>query len=185
MATRKSGLFGFTTASRKYGEESPSESKPISRVRERQQHAKPVSPWFSGHPYRCARYTYTDKTSTSLPTSGGTDEMMRWCDARRGFFDLGRAYELSNPTGQILIVAGSNGGANAFFRTERTGPNEVAVGSRDILDPLRESRNRYQRRINGQWFLGAEGEMACSKANFPFPWYIVRWFVVRTDRRSD
>ncbi|KAH6680102.1 hypothetical protein F5X68DRAFT_234619 [Plectosphaerella plurivora] len=168
-----------------FEEELPSESASISRVRARQVHAKPVSPLFSGGPYQCAYYTYTDKTSTSSPTTGGTDEIVRWCDARRGYFDLNSAYELSNPTRQILIVAGSNGGTNALFRTEKIGTNEVEVGTWDIRDLVRESGNRYKRQINGKWYLGAEGGINCFGTFLPIPWYNVRWFLVRTDRRSD
>lgn len=154
-------------------------------VRPRQLRAKPLSPWFNGDPYMCGYYTYYDETSTGSPTTGGTQEMVRWCDARRGHFDLNAAYELNNPTRQLLIVAGSNGGANALFRTEKNSNNGVEIGTWDIRDLVRESSRRFQRQINGQWFIGARGGVNCIGGFLPIPWYNVEWWINRTDRRSD
>lgn len=156
----------------------------------RQLRARPIAPFFRSREDRQCHYSSTldDETTSGSPTTGGTQEMQRWADSRNnmGFFDLDSAFIQAN--GNVdLIVAGSNGGANAVFIAKKH-PLDFGrwayVGTYDIYWMI-DAANKFQRKINGKWRLGVHGGVRCGPWLGPFDQGAkVDWWISWTSQRA-
>lgn len=110
----------------------------------------------------CQNYrAWSGFTGPTSPTTGGPQEIVRWARGRRGAWPFPVLPQSDLTKFRNLVVAGSNGGANAHIEAKRTGSLYCWVGTHDIADIAQGAMDRYQRNINGKWRVGASGEMSC------------------------
>lgn len=143
-----------------------------SDLEARQLSARPIHgvyaiPTFLTWGRSCNNGDSSSHTSSGSPTTGGTQEMVRWADRTRGRFELGTGSGSINRNFD-LVVAGSNGGTNAVFLVRKHPLDEhkaAWISTKDISYQASEALNRYQRQIDGKWRMGASGGMRCERAH--------------------
>ncbi|CRK28478.1 hypothetical protein BN1723_003554 [Verticillium longisporum] len=123
--------------------------------------------WWQSRSDACGHSSFQSLTSATVGAyTGGVEEMSRWGHRTRGGFELHFQIASTNP---LLVVAGSNNGANAGFYAKRNDkPHmERMVGTYDIGDLAQDSL-RFAKSFspNGQGVrTAATGDMNCNANN--------------------
>lgn len=112
----------------------------------------------------CSNYhDWAGDTGTWSPTTGGPNEMIQWAKSRKGVWSFTVLPASDLRRYHNLVVAGSNGGANARLEAKRThGDLYGWIGTYDVAEVVRGAVNRFQKKINGKWMVGASGKMDCT-----------------------
>lgn len=143
----------------------------------------------SGRTDNCGHSSFVGDTGPGAPFTGGIQHMARWGASANGNFFVNGS---QSRTWWILVVAGSNSGANASFQARASIANVgwyIHVGARDVGDLSRDTNNMFARKFGNSWRARARGHMECKRAEpFPLPGLpgiFVEWRVDGVDQRAE
>lgn len=123
--------------------------------------------WWNQYSDACGSSSYHSLTSRSLGAyTGGVTIMRRWGNTNLGGFHI-EGYPNGRGNHVGLLIAGSNGGANACFMAVMEGSrSETVVGTRNIAKLADETLRFRKRYDNGDGErTAAWGEMTCPANN--------------------
>lgn len=136
---------------------------------------------------RCRRQNIHGTTHPNAAFTGGANAIIRWADSQNGRF-YADANCCRDPKRVNLIVAGTNSGANIRFGIGVHPSNAAGytiVGSRDVGDVTRTSRDSYQRKYGNRWRVQSHGAFRCDHDGWwasPGGW--VEWVLHRSVERA-
>lgn len=107
---------------------------------------------------RCGHSSFVDKTTSSSPYTGGCNTIRDWHASNNGYYDLPG---IGSSQGMVLMIAGSNSGANCRFGIRHTAW-KARIGNTDVADIIRDANNKFAKFYSNAQRLGAEGTMGCS-----------------------
>nr|RBQ84599.1 hypothetical protein FVER53263_10761 [Fusarium verticillioides] len=100
------------------------------------------------------------KLDKNSPTSGGVEAMRSWARNTKGYWQL----TADDRTWLDLVVAGSNGGANAKYRIKiiEVDTHYIGMGTDDVAADADFTRNENFVKIEGKWRSASYGWETCA-----------------------